>query len=30
MSADGQCTAAACNPSGAPPIGYRKPTGVHW
>ena len=30
MSADGQCTAAACNPTGQPPIGYRKPAGVHW
>jgi hypothetical protein len=30
MSADGQCTAAACSPVGRGPIGYRKPSGVHW
>ena len=24
------CTSAACNPAGQAPIGYRKPTGVHW
>ena len=30
MSADGQCTAAACTTTGGAPIGYRKPTGVHW
>ena len=30
MSADGQCTAAACNPAGKEPIGYRKPAGVRW
>jgi Right handed beta helix region len=28
--ATGNCTAAACNPSGQEPIGYRKPSGVHW
>jgi hypothetical protein len=27
--ATGNCTAAACNPAGGP-IGYRKPSGVHW
>ena len=26
----GNCTAAACNPAGKEPIGYRKPSGVHW
>jgi hypothetical protein len=30
MNAFGECTAAACNPGGAEPIGYRKPVGVHW
>jgi hypothetical protein len=30
MNAIGECTAAACNPAGAEPIGYRKPAGVHW
>ena len=30
MSADGQCTAAACTTSDGLPIGYRKPAGVHW
>ena len=29
-SVTGDCTAAACNPSGQEPIGYRKPSGVHW
>jgi hypothetical protein len=26
----GNCTSAACNPRGAEPIGFRKPSGVHW
>jgi hypothetical protein len=30
FDADGNCTSEACNPPGQPPIGYRKPTGVHW
>jgi hypothetical protein len=30
MSADGQCTAAGCQTSSGLPIGYRKPSGVHW
>ena len=30
MSADGQCTAAACNAAGKRRIGYRKPAGVRW
>jgi len=30
MSADGQCTASACTTSAGLPIGYRKPSGVHW
>jgi hypothetical protein len=30
MSADGQCTASACTTPGGLPIGYRKPSGVHW
>ena len=30
MSADGQCTASACTTTTGLPIGYRKPSGVHW
>lgn len=30
INANGECTAAACNPAGAEPIGFRKPAGVHW
>lgn len=30
IDADGACTVAACNPAGQEPIGYRKPSGVHW
>jgi hypothetical protein len=30
IDADGGCTAAACNPAGQEPIGYRKASGVHW
>jgi hypothetical protein len=30
INASGDCTAAACNPAGAEPIGFRKPAGVHW
>ena len=30
LDAAGNCTGAICNPLGQPPIGYRKPTGVHW
>jgi hypothetical protein len=26
----GNCSSAGCNPPGAEPIGYRKPSGVHW
>jgi hypothetical protein len=26
----GNCTSANCNPSGAEPIGYRRPATVHW
>lgn len=30
LDASGNCIAAACNPDGAEPIGYRKPSGVRW
>jgi hypothetical protein len=30
LDASGNCTDAACNPASQEPIGYRKPTGVHW
>jgi hypothetical protein len=30
LDADGNCIQAACNPAGEEPIGYRKPSGVHW
>jgi len=30
LDADGNCTSANCNPAGQEPIGYRKPSGVHW
>ena len=30
LDANGNCTAAACNPLGEEPIGYRRPAGVHW
>jgi|GEM_PF-6061520 len=30
LDADGNCASAGCNPSGEGPIGYRKPSGVHW
>ncbi len=30
LDPDGNCTSTSCNPQGAPPIGYRKPRGVHW
>ncbi|HWM62709.1 MAG TPA: hypothetical protein VNP96_01815 [Solirubrobacterales bacterium] len=30
LDADGNCTSAECNPAGQEPIGYRKPSGVHW
>ena len=30
LDGDGNCTSGNCNPSGAEPIGFRKPTGVHW
>jgi hypothetical protein len=30
FDAAGQCTSAACNPSGQEPIGFRKPSGVRW
>ena len=30
LDAQGNCTSANCNPAGAEPIGYRKPSGVNW
>jgi hypothetical protein len=30
FDSDKNCTSANCNPSGQPPIGYRKPSGVRW
>ncbi len=30
LDAQGNCTSGNCNPSGAEPIGYRKPDGVRW
>ena len=30
MSTDGQCTATTCKTAAGLPIGYRKPSGVHW
>lgn len=27
---NGNCVSRNCNPRGQPPIGYRKPKGVHW
>ncbi len=30
LDPQGNCTSANCNPSGAEPIGYRKPSGVNW
>ncbi len=30
LDASGNCVSAACNPAGAEPIGYRKPSGVSW
>ena len=30
LDAANNCTSASCNPPGQEPIGYRKPTGVHW
>jgi len=30
LDAAGNCTSANCNPAGAEPIGYRKPSGVDW
>jgi hypothetical protein len=30
IAGNGDCTAAACNPVGQEPIGYRKPSGVRW
>jgi hypothetical protein len=30
LDASGNCTSPNCNPAGAQPIGYRKPSGVRW
>jgi hypothetical protein len=30
LDAQGNCSDEACNPRGEPPIGYRRPSGVHW
>jgi hypothetical protein len=30
LDSQGNCTSANCNPAGQEPIGYRKPSGVHW
>ncbi len=30
LDPDGNCVSRRCNPGGREPIGYRKPSGVHW